>query len=90
MPEKGPMAIPAWLTGHGAALHKGHAAHVWFVISNKQAHYRLVAVPVGGRYGCAITQSINGRRIASDSQADSAEDAILRGLDDLGKALGWC
>jgi hypothetical protein len=84
------MAIPSWMTERGATLKKGNSDHVWFVLCNNQPHYRLVAVPVSGRFACAITQSINGRRIASDRQADSAADAILNGLDDLGKALGWC
>jgi hypothetical protein len=54
-----------------------------------QPQYSLVAVPVDGRFGCAIRQTINGERIASKGVYDSEEEAIGGGLEDLRRALGW-
>jgi hypothetical protein len=83
------MTSPEWLTRRGGALEKSHASNAWFVLLNNQVQYRLVPVPVHGKFGVAITQTINGKRLPSDSQADTEASAITAGLKDLGKALGW-
>jgi hypothetical protein len=83
------MTAPEWLTRRGGTLQRGHAGNAWFVIFNGQAQYRLVPVPVGGRYGCAVTQTINGKVIPSDGRAETQEQAVAAGLNALGKALGW-
>ena len=55
-------------------MQKGHAGNAWFVIFNNQVQYRLVPVPAGGQHGCAITQTVNGKRIPCDSRADTLRD----------------
>ncbi len=80
---------PEWLKRHGGVVRKGYAGNAWFVDFAGQPQYRLVPVPVDGKYACDITQTINGKRIPSSSRADTAENAIAAGLGDLGKALGW-
>jgi hypothetical protein len=83
------MVSPDWLTRRGGSVHRAHAGNAWFVIFNNQVQYRLVPVPVEGKYGCVITQTVNGQRVHSESRADTADAAIVAGLDDLRKALGW-
>lgn len=80
---------PAWLSRRGGAFQKGHAGNSWFVILNNQPLYRLTSIPVGDQFGCAITQTNNGKRIPSTTQARTPEEALKAGLSDLGKALGW-
>ena len=61
----------------------------WFVVFSGQPNYSLAIVPVGGKFGCAIRQTINGRRIESPGAYGTLEEACNAGLDDLRKALGW-
>ncbi len=85
------MAIPApdWLVKRGGSLQPGAYGDVRFVMFEGAPQYKLATVPVGGKYGCAITQTINGKRIESTAIADTPERAIQGGLEDLRKALGW-
>ena len=83
------MIAPDWLTQRGAALKLGSDGQRWYVLFAGRPDYSLIAVPVGATFGCAIRQTINGRRIESAGVYGSKEDAIKGGLDDLRKALGW-
>jgi hypothetical protein len=85
------MAItaPEWLVKRGGSLKPGPYGDVWFVMFQGGPQYKLAPVPVGGKYGCAITQTINGKPIPSTARADTADAAIQGGLEDLRKALGW-
>jgi hypothetical protein len=80
---------PEWLVKRGGSLQPGPYGETWFVMLQGEPQYKLAPVPVAGKYGCVITQTINGKQIASSAQADSAEGAIQAGLEDLRKALGW-
>lgn len=80
---------PEWLVKRGGGLTPGPYGDVWFVMLREAPQYKLAPVPVAGKYGCAITQTINGKRIDSTARADTAEAAIQGGLEDLRKALGW-
>jgi hypothetical protein len=84
-----PLTTPDWLSRHDGELRPGTAGHSWFVVFDGAPQYKLVAAPAGGKFGCHITQTINGRNIESASSGTSAEDAVRAGLDDLRKALGW-
>jgi hypothetical protein len=54
-----------------------------------QPLYALVTVPVAGKFGCAIIQTNNGKRLETSSTAASAEEALRLGLEEVRKALGW-
>ena len=45
--------------------------------------------PVAGRFGCHVTQTINGKPIGSTGVFANPDDAVRGGLEDLRKALGW-
>jgi hypothetical protein len=81
------LTTPEWLTRHGGELRVNHAA--WIVYFDKEPQYRLTAIPVAGKFGCEVMQTINGKREESSGTYPSAEDAIRGGLEDLRKALGW-
>ncbi len=83
------MTAPDWLVQRGGDLKLASDGRTWYFLVGGQPQYSLVAVPVGGRYGCAIRQTINGKRIESQGIYATADEAIGGGLDDLRKALGW-
>ena len=83
------LKTPAWLTGRGGSLRCGSDGQTWYVLLGDEPQYALTAVPVAGQFGCAIHQTINGRRIESGSRAGGAKAAVQSGLEDLRKALGW-
>jgi hypothetical protein len=83
------MTVPDWLKQRGGDLKLGSDRRTWYFLLGGQPQYSLVAVPVGGRFGCAIRQTINGERIASNGVYGSDEEAIGGGLADLRRALGW-
>jgi hypothetical protein len=83
------MTTPEWLSKRGGTLSHGSDDGAWFVGFNQQVQYELSAVPVAGKFGCTITQAQNGQRIASSTTYASSDDAILGGLEELRKHLGW-
>jgi hypothetical protein len=83
------MTPPDWLSQRGGDLKLGSDRHTWYLVVGGQPQYSLVAVPVGGRFGCTIHQTINGKRVESQGGQASSEEAIRAGLEDLRKALGW-
>ncbi len=83
------LTTPDWLTRHGGELRPGTAGYSWLVVFDGAPQYKLAAAPAGGKFGCHITQTINGRRVESTCSGASAEEAVRAGLEDLRKALGW-
>ena len=83
------MTAPDWLTQRGGSLKLGSDGKTWFVLFAGQPNCSLEAMPVVGKFGCTIRQTINGQRIASPGTFANADEAIKGGLDDLRKALGW-
>ncbi len=83
------ISAPEWLTKRGGTLRPGGDARVWFVVFRGEPQYKLTPVPVDGKFGCAVMQTINGKRIESATRADTPEEALRGGLEDLRKALGW-
>lgn len=80
---------PDWLKRRGGDMVLGTDQKTWFLEMNNQPLYRLVPVPVQGKFGCAITQTNNGKRIPSETLAENKEGALQGGLQDLAKYLGW-
>ncbi len=83
------MTAPDWLKQRGGDLKLATDRRTWYFLLGGQPQYSLRAVPVNGRFGCAIRQTINGTRIESGGVYGSEEEAIGGGLEDLRKALGW-
>ncbi len=83
------MTAPDWLVQRGGDLKLGSDGRRWYFLLGGQPQYSLTAVPVSGRFGCAVRQTINGKRIESAGVYPTEDEAIRGGLDDLRKALGW-
>jgi hypothetical protein len=83
------VSAPEWLVRHGGEIRRSVASDTYLICFACEPQYLLSPVPVNGKIGCRITQSINGKRIASSETAATEEAAVAQGLDDLRKALGW-
>ena len=83
------LTTPAWLMERGGNIKLGSDGATWFVLVGNQPNYSLKPVPVQGKVGCAIRQTINGRRVASSATFATEEEAIGHGLEDLRADLGW-
>jgi hypothetical protein len=83
------LSAPEWLKQHGGSLQPDSDGRTWYVMVRGQPQHKLRPVPAGGKFSCAIVQTINGRRIESTASAATAEDALRAGLEDLRQALGW-
>ena len=83
------VTTPDWLAKRGGVLEPSALTGTWLVLLDGSPQYRLVPVPAAGKYGCQVTQTVNGRRLEGNSTYPSVEDAIRGGLEDLRKALGW-
>jgi hypothetical protein len=59
------------------------------VMLDQEPQYLLVPTPVAGKFGCSVTQTVNGKRLDSGASHATLEDALRGGLEDLRKALGW-
>ena len=83
------LTIPAWLQQRGGHLELASDGKTWVMWFDGRANYSLEAVPVKGKFGCKISQTINGHRVPSEGTCATADAAVAGGLDDLRKALGW-
>lgn len=83
------LATPEWLARHGGELRPGVDGHSRVAYFDGRPHYTLVPVPVKGRHGCCVMQTINGKRVDTGGAYNTVEDALRGGLEDLRKALGW-
>jgi hypothetical protein len=83
------VATPEWLAKRGGVVQPSTKPSTWLVLVENSPHYRLVPIPAAGKYGCEVTQTVNGRRLDRGGTYPSQEDALRGGLDDLRKALGW-
>jgi hypothetical protein len=59
------------------------------VLLGKEPQYLLIPVPIAGRFGCAVMQTINGKRLDGTGTYPTEDEALRGGLEDLRKALGW-
>jgi hypothetical protein len=80
---------PAWLKSREGELRRGLTESVWFVTLDGRPLYKLTIVPVAGRYSCAISATVNGRRLDSGQTAATAAEALQMGLEELRGKLGW-
>jgi hypothetical protein len=84
-----PLTTPDWLAHHDCRLEPAGSEKSYLVLIDNKPQYLLVPIPLGGKVGCAVTQTINGKRLDGGGTYPTQEDAIHGGLEDLRKALGW-
>jgi hypothetical protein len=83
------VTAPEWLTRRGGELRQCPDGRSWAVLLNGQPQYLLASIPVAGKHGCIVEQTVNGKRLESKNTYASEEEALRGGLEDLRKALGW-
>jgi hypothetical protein len=82
------MTVPDWLAKRGGTLNPGVEGSV-FVVFDGEPHYRLDHVPVAGKVGCAVTETISGRRLDDGTTYEAEPAALAGGLEQLRDRLGW-
>jgi hypothetical protein len=80
---------PEWLTKHGGGLKLSSDGRTWLVLIGTRPNYKLVPVPVSGKFGCNVVQTINGKPVATKTVAATGDEAIRGALEELRQALGW-
>ncbi len=83
------VTTPDWLTNHGGELHLGKTGYSASVFFAGQLQYVLVPTPAKGKFGCRVSQTINGKRLDDAGTYASTDDALRGGLEVLRQSLGW-
>ena len=84
------MTVPDWLQARGGALKPGVRSETTFVMLEGHPLYKLEVRPAEGKFACAVSSTVNGKR-HDDPKATypDASAALAGGLDQLRNALGW-
>jgi len=77
------------LTKRGGFLKPGIDGRSFFVYFAGRPQYEVTVIPIKGKLGCEIRQTINGKRLDGGSVDGSPEQALRGGLEELRKKLGW-
>ena len=82
--------VPDWLKLHDGSLKQGVRPETTFVLVGGQPLYKLEVHPAEGKFACAVTQTVNGKRL-DDAKANYAtvDAALAGGLEQLRNVLGW-
>ena len=82
--------IPDWLKLRDGSLKPGVRPETTFVLVGGQPLYKLEVRPAAGKFACAVSNTVNGKRL-DDAKATypTAADAVAGGLDQLRNSLGW-
>ncbi len=83
------MTVPDWLKARGGALKPGVRENTVFVMLGDQPQYKLEATPAAGQFTCAVSQTINGRRLDGGATYPTSDAAFAGGLEQLREKLGW-
>jgi hypothetical protein len=84
------MTLPDWLQSRGGSLKPGVRPETTFVMLEGNPQYKLEVRPAAGKFACAVSSTVNGKR-HDDPKATYADAnaALAGGLDQLRNALGW-
>ncbi|AWM36459.1 hypothetical protein GobsT_57360 [Gemmata obscuriglobus] len=84
------MTVPDWLQTRGGALKPGVRTETTFVMLEGNPQYKLEVRPAAGKFACAVSSTVNGKRL-DDAAATypTAADALAGGLNQLRDKLGW-
>lgn len=84
------VSVPDWLVLHDGSFRPGIRPETTFVLVGGQPLYLLNVRPAAGQFACAVSNTVNGKRL--DNKANSyptAEGAFTGGLEQLRNVLGW-
>ena len=83
------VTAPEWLTQRGGTLRSSYDSHSWMVYFDDRLQYQVTPVPVAGKFGSKVMQTVSGRLVETKGTYATTEEAVRGGLEDLRKALGW-
>ncbi len=83
------MTVPDWLQTRGGALKPGVRPETTFVMLEGQPLYKLEVRPATGTFACAVSNTVNGKRLDDAATYPTADAALAGGLDQLRNKLGW-
>ena len=84
------MTVPDWLAVRSGTLKPGVRPETTFVMLEGQPLYKLEVRPAKSTFACAVSNTVNGKRL-DDTAATypTADAALVGGLDQLRNRLGW-
>jgi hypothetical protein len=82
-------SAPEWLVKHGGEIQTAAQGAGCMIYFDGQPQYFVLLRPAAGKFGCEVTQTVNGKRLESGATYATADEAVHGGLEDLRKALGW-
>jgi hypothetical protein len=83
------IAAPEWLTKRDGSLKPGIREGVLFVMIGGKPLYRLDVRPAGGKFVCAVVQTVNGKQIGDATSYATSDAALSGGLEQLRNNIGW-
>ena len=84
------MTVPDWLQARGGALTPGVRTETTFVMLEGNPLYKLEVRPAAGKFACAVSSTVNGKRLDDTATTyPTAADALTGGLNQLRDKLGW-
>jgi hypothetical protein len=84
------MTVPDWLQTRGGSLKPGVRPETTLVMLEGNPLYKLDVRPAAGKYACAVSNTVNGKRLDDPKLTyPDAPAALAGGLDQLRNALGW-
>lgn len=83
------VSTPEWLARHNATLTASRDGKSWLVHMGGELVYVLALIPVEGKHGIKLMQTINGKQIPVEGAHQGAEKALEAGLEKLRATLGW-
>ena len=82
--------VPEWLTTRGGVLKPGVRPETTFVMLEGNPQYKLEVRPATGTFACAVSNTVNGKRLDDPKVTyPDANAALTGGLEQLRTALGW-
>jgi hypothetical protein len=84
------LTVPEWLALRTGTLKPGVRPETQFVLIGGQPLYKLEARPAGGKYTCAVSNTVNGKRLDDGTSSyPGTQEAFGGGLEQLRAKLGW-
>lgn len=84
------MTVPDWLAARSGTLKPGVRPETTFVMLEGRPLYKLEVRPATGAFACAVSSTVNGKRLDDTAATHPTADAAFAGgLDVLRAKLGW-
>ncbi len=81
---------PDWLKLRDGSLKPGVRPETTFVMLSGQPLYKLEVRPTAGTFACAVSNTVNGKRLDdAKTTYPTADAALTGGLEQLRTVLGW-